>query len=501
MRQLRKNFYIKDMSYIHRMNLPNYADVENSMWQSDTTYFIAAELARRFGARYVIDVGCGKAYKMSKLYPEFIPIGIDFKSNLVYSKRTYPHLKFINLDMGQKNCTPSIFLQLPVHLIEQAVVLSADVIEHIMDPLRCYMDVLRYMSLHAAALIVSTPDRLLMNNSQGPPHNRHHVREWALSEMEMLLSDQSMLPLVGGWICGFFLQCKKGFTPETNSYRSIMVTMGNNKDRITWVRPTNTNFTVTAFVIVHPRTHETILNQQCKHLRSQGVEIILMGQQNYLLNYRQTGIQVILLPTMARIITVLRRILRSLPTNHPNNWYMLIDSHEFITTLRDPYLNSSRTLKEFLSKLNSGQRWYNAVAITTLFMEDSAGRRHRDITPFMIFSEGPWDRGFQKYDEIRFKPNVDTRRNKIKIWRSTNKEVTFSIATTLQLENVITEVYFPGQVIYPYNVIGQRFYMQSPLSDLDIGLSYGLQQMYAYELSLGYITSDRLPIIEKRFLF
>ena len=106
--------------------------------------------------RYIIDVGCGNADEVSTLAKEFFIICLDQIHNTKKATLFHPEIHFIdtNLDIGS-NCSVDI----PKHILIQSVILSADVIEHIVDPKVCYLPILKYFMNFSAALVLSTPQR------------------------------------------------------------------------------------------------------------------------------------------------------------------------------------------------------------------------------------------------------------------------------------------------------------------------------------------------------
>ncbi len=60
---------------------------------------------------------------------------------------------FINFPGGE------CFLDISEDILRQSVVMSADVIEHIVDPYYCYLPLLSHLAQYAHAVVVSTPDR------------------------------------------------------------------------------------------------------------------------------------------------------------------------------------------------------------------------------------------------------------------------------------------------------------------------------------------------------
>ena len=108
-------------------------------------------------SRYVIDVGCGGADKTNIFSREFHTIGIDYKANIETARQNYPYVQFYEIDLegGNVDCK----IDIPVEILYQSVVVSADVVEHIVDPKYCYLPIMKYLSQYAHALVFTTPDR------------------------------------------------------------------------------------------------------------------------------------------------------------------------------------------------------------------------------------------------------------------------------------------------------------------------------------------------------
>ena len=83
---------------------------------------------------------------------------------------------------------------------EQAVVICADVIEHLLDP-RPLVALLAACYQRGAIVITSTPDRLRVRGAEhrGPPPNPSHVREWAIQEYADFLADYSLPAVYVGY--------------------------------------------------------------------------------------------------------------------------------------------------------------------------------------------------------------------------------------------------------------------------------------------------------------
>lgn len=135
------NMYINRKNYTHNLKPNYYLDhgVGDLRYQL-ATYYVAGELARRYHARYLIDMGCGSGVKLSSYRNEFHLIGIDYKTNVKNAKRDFPFMELIEANLEQDgDCSVTI----SPHILMQAVVVSADVIEHLVNPLPCYIKLLK----------------------------------------------------------------------------------------------------------------------------------------------------------------------------------------------------------------------------------------------------------------------------------------------------------------------------------------------------------------------
>ncbi len=188
------SFFIKP-GYRSRAAAVYYADIHDNgiTWQPEV-YPLAAALARKYDCRYIIDIGCGRASKLSSLYPEFQVIGMDFGSNLDHCRDKYPFGTWIEVNLEVTKGVP-----LPLEVLRSAVLVNSDVIEHLVDPTRLMVLIQSYL-LHAKVAVISTPERDLERGFQdmGPPTNPSHIREWNLSELETMLSCFGLRPAYCG---------------------------------------------------------------------------------------------------------------------------------------------------------------------------------------------------------------------------------------------------------------------------------------------------------------
>ncbi len=170
--------------YVARPVPEYYADTPSGItWQPDV-YPEAQRVARLVGARTIVDLGSGNGAKLAPMHPEFEIVGVDIGSNLEYVRRHHPQGTWIEHDFEGDGPLP-----LDDELLADAVVVCADVIEHLMDPLPLLAKLHDAFARGAAAVLLSTPERAQTWGADhaGPPPNTCHVREWTIDELGALL--------------------------------------------------------------------------------------------------------------------------------------------------------------------------------------------------------------------------------------------------------------------------------------------------------------------------
>jgi len=178
--------YAIKAGYRHRSAPEYFVDLieerDGVVWQPDV-YPAAARVARALGATRIIDIGPGSGHKLARLHPEFEVVGLDFGPNLQQCAERFPFGTWREHDLDAD--TP---LPLTPHELGGAVVVCADVIEHLVRP-ELLLDALRAALEHAEAVVLSTPERDGTRGADhmGPPPHFCHVREWSLDELGELL--------------------------------------------------------------------------------------------------------------------------------------------------------------------------------------------------------------------------------------------------------------------------------------------------------------------------
>ncbi len=175
--------YLIKERYAARAEPRYFADVDSGVTFQPDVYDTAAAVARGLGARRIVDVGTGQGRKLASLHPRFELVGIDFGSNLEHARRTYPFGTWIEADLDQPGPLP-----LEPEQLRGAVVVCADVIEHVKDP-ALLLDKLKGTLAEAGAVLLSTPERDLVRGREhrGPPGNPCHLREWSIRELDAFL--------------------------------------------------------------------------------------------------------------------------------------------------------------------------------------------------------------------------------------------------------------------------------------------------------------------------
>lgn len=145
--------------------------------------YTLAECFASIGKQRIIDVGCGKGEKLQALSKKFKIIGLDIGSNIEFCQQTYAFGRWIAHDFESDREFP-----LDSTDIQDSIVICADVIEHLVNPMPL-LDNLKRCNDNGACVLLSTPERdiHLGPNDPGPPANLAHVREWTISEFRTLL--------------------------------------------------------------------------------------------------------------------------------------------------------------------------------------------------------------------------------------------------------------------------------------------------------------------------
>ena len=179
--------YYIDKKYNYHETAEYYDDTiiyQHDIVHQPTVYYLANYLIKTNNISTVIDIGSGNGEKLSKIKADN-KIGYDFGSNLDFCRIQYPDNQWNEINL--EDCEKISNFILPQ---EKSVIICSDVIEHLVDPIPLLFLFKRaYEKGHI--IITSTPDRCRVRgvDHAGPPPNRSHIREWAMDEYKLLLSD------------------------------------------------------------------------------------------------------------------------------------------------------------------------------------------------------------------------------------------------------------------------------------------------------------------------
>jgi Methyltransferase domain len=157
-------------------------------WQPDV-YPYAAQLAQHLGRDTVVDIGCGRAGKLTALasaQSNWQFIGVDFGANIRWCAQ---HLTFGQSIEADLETTTD--LAIPVDALRRAVVVCSDVLEHLVRPDVALALIHRLTVLgRNAPAVLSTPARERRAGADylGEPRNPAHLREWTGDEFKSFLA-------------------------------------------------------------------------------------------------------------------------------------------------------------------------------------------------------------------------------------------------------------------------------------------------------------------------
>jgi SAM-dependent methyltransferase len=197
---------------------PFYYPIENaksSILYQPHVYPLAAHLLRlhlrKHGGRApgrIIDLGCGCGQRSAELHASgWNVVGVDFGRNIECARKIHGDssgLTWLSLNLDRDMASDNRLswrsaeaTQRLVTLAAGAVIVSSDVIEHLMDPFALLSLVQRLLAAGAVSAVLSTPERDVIYGEDGavpgeiwhpgPPSNDCHVREWNLHEFKAML--------------------------------------------------------------------------------------------------------------------------------------------------------------------------------------------------------------------------------------------------------------------------------------------------------------------------
>ncbi|MCW2278995.1 methyltransferase domain-containing protein [Heliophilum fasciatum] len=242
------------VNYVSQGECTHYLDLPGNLSYQPHVYELLGFLAERAGVRYIIDIGCGSATKLTAYADKFEIICIDCADALNLARSQVPGATFIEWDLEQG--IPDTIND----FLSSAVVVCADVIEHLKNPIPLTR-ALATLSRICPYILISTPDRVRARGilDSGPPANPSHIREWSFDEFGRFLRNS-------GFHASFFA----GHTINTDFHgakTTTLVISGAQAGRpISGAR-------ASVAAITHVFNEQDILSEVIQHLHANGVEV------------------------------------------------------------------------------------------------------------------------------------------------------------------------------------------------------------------------------------
>lgn len=425
------NFCIKP-GYISRTSAIYFDDqplADSAIIHQPDVYELAYRLAQSFGADVIVDVGCGVARKLMAL-PEINKIGIDYGSNLEYCRRSYPDSIWIEADLeaidpGLIDCT----------LAQNAIVVCADVVEHLVDP-TSLLALIKRFSVHACAVLITTPERDLVRGGDhfGPPVNPSHVREWNRSEFSQFLEVNGIAPT----FVGLTINNNKALEKKT-----ILAIVDRASD---WLR-VDAPASFKPLALVSSYNDADVIEQTVGELLDDGIDVHVLD------NWSTDG-------TFERLATIashrLELVVERFPTEGPSRYYeakAIFDRKDDLAR-RHP----GRWIVHHDSDEIRCSPWPGISFRTGIFIAQAMGFNALDFTvcdfrptSAEVSPDGGLDSVFSHFEFGRRPGHF----NQVKVWRQGDESVRLSVSGG-------HDVQMQDRRVFPYKFILKHYPLRSP---------------------------------------
>lgn len=304
---LRRNYSIKSGYKIRQENAPYIDEQPSGLVYQPHVYELAIFLAQKSGCKYIIDIGAGNGEKLRKAGKNIDVIAIDYAPNIKALRKNLPKAKVI--DFSLENGIPKIADE----IVKNAVVISSDVIEHIVEPHK-YLKGLSRISKLAPFVLISTPDRTRARGPEsfGPPQNPFHVREWTIDELYLLFKK-------------YGITCKIGHSVSNNLdlFKGTILAVSG-----TQAIPTRTKKLDSVLGIITAYNEDDIVEQTVMHLLNQGVDVHVIENWSTDNTYKIVS----KLARKHKNVTV-ERFPAKKPKQHKYEWERLLEKVEEVAEL------------------------------------------------------------------------------------------------------------------------------------------------------------------------
>lgn len=183
--------------YVENLAPTAHDDMKSDGLCQQAVYDYALLQAKLLNCARVVDFGCGSAKKLLPHADRFDIIGIDLE-NIVDQLRGYESMSDPYEEKRVRGFTTRAhdFSQgmYQFRSAPSAMLICADVIEHLVDP-KMLLSSIRYaLRRGAARAVISTPCRQHCPgiSKKGPPNNPAHVREWTCKEFLELMAEAGL---------------------------------------------------------------------------------------------------------------------------------------------------------------------------------------------------------------------------------------------------------------------------------------------------------------------
>ena len=231
----------------------------DSQIHSPDVYRFAGFLAKHFGCRSILDLGCNGSQGLTQIASDFKLVGVGCGDNLHRFRQAHPDAITLNMTSQVRS-----FAWQDRELVRQSLIVCSNLLECMPDPLSLLAS-LRDLLNDAPAAILTTAERDLMHGSGhvGPSDNQAQIREWLLPQLEELVQAAGLNVDVAGltasndedWVKGTMLAVLRG----RGTAKQVSAPAG---------------FRVRAFMCTY--NEEDIIRTVLKHVSSQGVEVHLV---------------------------------------------------------------------------------------------------------------------------------------------------------------------------------------------------------------------------------